>query len=205
MWGPRAVGLVLGGKGKRGKKRKGRRWNGFCPPEITVGLWVGTQATKCPPSQAAPRDLVRCLACASLGLSCPSSTRKQDGTCSLLALSDTAGMVFSCQLLLVFFPDSCWNQLPKTQHQPLAHSCCSCLAGLATAEYPWAGRRGSECLARCAHRLFVASHKLPLIPPPPPAFSAVNSPFPFQNSSGTSGLCFSSTCSYLPPISPRQL
>lgn len=39
----------------------------------------------------------------------------------------------------------------------------------------------------------------------PPAFSAVNSPFPFQNFSGTSGLCFSSTCSYLPPISPRQL
>lgn len=40
--------------------------------------------------------------------------------------------------------------------------------------------------------------------PPHPAFSAVNSPFPFQNSSGTSGLCFSSACSYLPPISPHQ-
>lgn len=65
------------------------------PSEIAVGLWVGTQATKCPPSQAAPQDLVRYLASASLGLSCPLSTCRQDRTCSLLALSDTAGMVFS--------------------------------------------------------------------------------------------------------------
>ena len=72
------------------------------PPEIAVGLWVGTQAT-CPLSQAAPRDLGRYLASASLGLGCPPSTCQQDRTCSLLSLSDTAGMVFSCQLLLVLF------------------------------------------------------------------------------------------------------
>lgn len=39
---------------------------------------------------------------------------------------------------------------------------------------------------------------------PTPFSSAVNSPFPFQNSSGASGLCFSSTCSYLPPALPRR-
>lgn len=39
---------------------------------------------------------------------------------------------------------------------------------------------------------------------PTPFSSAVNSPFPFQNSSGASGLCFSSTCSYLPPALPHR-
>lgn len=72
------------------------------PPEIAVGLWVGTQAA-CPPSQAAPLDLGKYLTSASLGLGCPLSTRQQDRTCSLLSLSDTTGMVFSCQLLLVLF------------------------------------------------------------------------------------------------------
>lgn len=72
------------------------------PPEIAVGLWVGTQVT-CPLSQAAPQDLGRYLESASLGLGCPLSTRRQDGIHSLLSLSNTMGMVFSCQLLLVSF------------------------------------------------------------------------------------------------------
>lgn len=107
------------------------------PSEIAAGLWVGIQLM-CPPSQAVPRDLGRYLASSSLSLGCPPSTRWQDGTCSLLSLSDTAGMVFSCQLLLVLFlPRFLLESAPpRSWHQPPAHSRCSCLARMAAARCP---------------------------------------------------------------------
>jgi len=141
------------------------------PTEIAVGLWVGTQAT-CSPSQAALRDLGRYLVSASLGLGCPWSTRRQDGTCSLLSLPGTAGMVFSCQLPLGLFLPWCLLELPPREPAP-----ASCLLPVLLPGwdgYCWCplGRkerqRVPDEVARTDYLLGAINCRA--FPPPPPLF-----------------------------------
>lgn len=180
------------------------------PPEIDVGLWVGTQVT-CPGARlhhGTSGGTSRLSALASAVPRLPAG--KTGPAVSFPYLTQRQWYFLASFSWFCFFLDSCWNGPPRSQHQPPAHSWCSCAAGMAAAGCPLGRMERWPVpgeVARTDYLLQAINCRPSLSPVPlyPRPFSAVNSPFPFQNSSGASGLCFSSTCSYLPPTSPHWL
>lgn len=106
------------------------------PPEIDVGLWVGTQVT-CPGARlhhGTSGGTSRLSALASAVPRLPAG--KTGPAVSFPYLTQRQWYFLASFSWFCFFLDSCWNGPPRSQHQPPAHSWCSCAAGMAAAGCP---------------------------------------------------------------------